>query len=309
MLAGACARHAGGDRRAYANGEWGALCARSTNNVKTSKDEAKDEAKDGESDPGSHTRDAGQGGSESQRCSTRRAGSAPARIYARLSGRLPPRIVAPFLLFWCLGSLVLGHELASLPFASFAAAVTRPLQATLQVQGVFPHASSSDSQSARHQQGASQRLTVAATGLLGRKIPVVRRAPGAKARARSKLAGARGVSRDLSASTRLAQPSPWGGAWPRMSAEFGDLPGWQAFPWDDDDSGNVRAPWGSAGRFSPGAFAPCEWMGPYVRVIECVMGRLRGMMWKKGPPLSPGWRGGARRKGQPDPARRDSPHG
>jgi hypothetical protein len=188
----------------------------------------------------------------------------------RLGARLPRRIAVPFLLFWCLGSLVLGHELASFPFASIATAVMRPLQATLQVQGMIPGSDSSGASHSQRQQDATQRLTVAA--LLGRKIPVVSRARAAKAGARSKVA--RRMSRDLSVSTRLAQRSAWGdpaetgyapafGAWQQMPVAVGYAPPWHAFSWDDGDGWNAHVSWESAGWNSPGALSTWRWMGPY----------------------------------------------
>lgn len=94
---------------------------------------------------------------------------------ARLFSRLPPRILVPFLLFWSLGSVVLGHELASLPLASFASAVTRPLQLPLQVQGAFPRAET-------HPRPASP--VQVATGGLGNKLPAVVIHKGARAKHR-----------------------------------------------------------------------------------------------------------------------------
>lgn len=90
------------------------------------------------------------------------------RIAGPLFARLPLRIVVPFLLFWSLGSVVLGHELASLPLASFASAVTRPLQATLQAQGAFPRAETPGKPATRPQ---------VAAGGLGSKPPIIAKHP------------------------------------------------------------------------------------------------------------------------------------
>lgn len=127
------------------------------------------------------------------------------RMATRLGARLPLRIIVPFLLFWSLGSVVLGHELASLPLASFASAVMRPLQATLQVQGAFPHAQT-------HAAPVAPAQVV--TGGLGNKAPVIaHRRAGAKSGRTKHGATARAASLGLSAGqsdvTLRGAPDDW----------------------------------------------------------------------------------------------------
>lgn len=158
-----------------------------------------------------------------------------------LGARLPRRIVAPFLLFWCLGSLVLGHELASLPLTTFAAAVTRPLQSLQSALQAQPVRSPVEAAPAR-------RPPQTAAGVLGREPPASPHIAAGKARVKVK-----GNARTSRTSYRSSAPADSSDAW---STAWGDWPA----P-DDDGFFDGAPPWyaasgyGAAGYDAPAAAA------------------------------------------------------
>lgn len=172
--------------------------------------------------------------------------------------RLPRRIIAPFLLFWCVGSLVLGHELARLPLATLASSVMRPAQSIVQAQGALSH---SEPRIAPPQMAA---------GLIGAKLPAPVHHSSAKHRGRAKTTShaLRPRSRDaraLDASFDSQDHAPPDAGWYDGWGGWQDAPGFQA-SWygyraaaaaSDAMALRAHAAW-MAARFGGGCFgAPC----------------------------------------------------
>lgn len=155
----------------------------------------------------------------------------------RTRRRIPCRMLVPFLLFWSLGSLVLGGEVSRLPLARFASAIVRPSHAVAAAQGQLARVA------------ADQRVRLVATGILGGKPAAtakhIARKP-ARTRARSSARIALRTGRATTWTTRGSAGMPWGYDEASASGWMPSMwPSWHmSGMWDSHGPWTQRAQWG-----------------------------------------------------------------
>jgi len=166
-------------------------------------------------------------------------------MHRRRPNRIPRRALAPFLLFWCLGSFVLGQELGHEPALALASSFAQPLHVRLAPIGPIASAASS---SAASSSAAPAPVRQLANGLLGAK-PIIpappkkarptrpsgRKAAPATARSKKAALARAGLARSSRSTPRPKQPR---GMWPGSPAWAPDCGGVDTAWWDSPYRGD-----------------------------------------------------------------------